>query len=66
VADDEASMRRIPRRTLEAQHFHIENAPDGESALRLIQARTEPSDLVLTDLSVPLIDGRRVTETPMR
>jgi DNA-binding response OmpR family regulator len=66
VVDDEPSMRRILRRTLEAEHFHVEEAPDGESALRLIQARPEPFDLVLTDLSMPLIDGRQVSETLSR
>jgi len=66
VVDDDPSMRRIIRRTLEAEKFHVEEAADGESALRLIQARTEPFDLVLTDLSMPLIDGRRVSETLTR
>jgi len=66
VVDHDPSMRRIIRRTLEAEKFHVEEAADGESALRLIQARTEPFDLVLTDLSMPLIDGRRVTETLTR
>ena len=66
VVDDEPSMRRILRRTLDAEKFHVEEAPDGESALRLIQSRTEAFDLVLTDLSMPLIDGRRVSETLTR
>jgi two-component system response regulator ResD len=66
VVDDEPSMRRILRRTLEAENFHVEEAKDGESALRLIQARPEPFDLVLTDLSMPLIDGRQVSETLSR
>jgi DNA-binding response OmpR family regulator len=66
VVDDEPSMRRIIRRTLEAEKFQVEEAPDGESALRLIQARTEAFDLVLTDLSMPLIDGRRISETLTR
>jgi two-component system response regulator ResD len=66
VVDDETSMRRILRRTLEAEKFHVEEAPDGESALRLIQTRTEAFDLVLTDLSMPHIDGRRVAETLQR
>jgi DNA-binding response OmpR family regulator len=63
VVDDDPSMRGILRRTLEDEGFHVEEAPDGESALRLIQAHAEPFDLVLTDLSMPLIDGRRVSET---
>jgi DNA-binding response OmpR family regulator len=66
VVDDEPSMRRILRRTLEAENFQVEEASDGEAALRLIQARTEAFDLVLTDLSMPLIDGRQISETLKR
>lgn len=66
VVDDEPSARQILRRTLEDENFHVEEAPDGEAALKLIQARTEPFDLILTDLSMPLIDGRRVSETVRR
>ncbi|HEY9507773.1 MAG TPA: response regulator [Gemmatimonadales bacterium] len=60
--DDDPSLRGIVRRMLEAEGFHIEEASDGESALRLIQARAEPFDLVLTDLSMPHVDGRQVSE----
>jgi DNA-binding response OmpR family regulator len=63
VVDDEASIRQLLRRTLEAEGFHVDEAPDGESALRLIQGRVDPFDLVLTDLSMPRIDGRQVSET---
>ena len=66
VVDNETSMRRVLRRRLEVEGFHVEEAEDGESALRLIQARSEPLDLVLTDLSMPLIDGRQVSETLAR
>jgi len=66
VVDDDLSVRAIVRRTLEAEGFHVEEAPDGESALRLIQERAEPFDLVLTDLSMPQIDGRQVSETVRR
>ena len=55
-------IRSLVRRTLEAEHFHVEEASDGESALALIQGRTEPFDLVLSDLSMPDIDGRQVSE----
>jgi DNA-binding response OmpR family regulator len=51
---------------LEAEGFQVEEASDGESALRLIQARHEWFDLVLTDLSMPHIDGRQVSETLRR
>jgi DNA-binding response OmpR family regulator len=61
--DDELSLRQLVRRILEAEGFHVEEAPDGESALRLIQTRAEPLDLVLTDLSMPHLDARQVSET---
>jgi DNA-binding response OmpR family regulator len=66
VVDDEAPIRELLRRTLNDEGFRVEEAHDGESALRLIQARSEPFDLVLTDLSMPHIDGRRVSETLRR
>ena len=66
VVDDEPAMRRILRRTLEAENFLVEEAPDGETALKLIQSHPDPFDLVLTDLSMPVIDGRRVSETLTR
>ena len=66
VVEDEPSMRHLFRRTLEAEGFQVEEAPDGESALRLVQARAQPFDLVLTDLSMPHIDGRQLSETLRR
>jgi two-component system response regulator MprA len=66
LVDDEPTVRQIIRRTLEDENFHVEEAPDGASALRLIQARAEPFDLVLTDLAMPQIDGRQVSETLRR
>lgn len=66
VVDNESVMRSLVRRTLEAEDFLVEEAKDGESALALIQARTDPFDLVLTDLSMPGIDGRQLSETLAR
>jgi DNA-binding response OmpR family regulator len=66
VVDNESVMRTLVRRTLEAEDFEVEEASDGESALALIQERKDPFDLVLTDLSMPGIDGRQVTETLAR
>jgi DNA-binding response OmpR family regulator len=66
VVDNETVMRSFVRRALEAENFQVEEAEDGESALALIQARDEPFDLVLTDLSMPGIDGRQISETLAR
>lgn len=66
VVDDESAIREVVRRTLESEGFHVDVASDGASALRLVQARTESFDLVLTDLAMPHIDGRQVSETLSR
>jgi two-component system response regulator MprA len=66
VVDDQPPMRQFVRRTLEAEGFQVEESPDGESALRLVQGRAELFDLVLTDLSMPHLDGRQVSETLRR
>jgi DNA-binding response OmpR family regulator len=66
LVDNESTMRTLLRRRLEAENFHVEEAKDGESALAIVQARTEPFDLVLTDLSMPGIDGRQIVETLAR
>jgi DNA-binding response OmpR family regulator len=66
IVDNEPVMRGLLRRTLEAEDFQVEEAKNGEAALALIQARKEPFDLVLTDLSMPGIDGRQLSETLAR
>jgi DNA-binding response OmpR family regulator len=66
VVDNEPAQLDLVRRRLEAEGFHVELAPSGEAALTLIQNRKEPFDLVLTDLSMPGIDGRQVSETLAR
>jgi CheY-like chemotaxis protein len=66
VVDNEPSMRTLVRRRLEGEGFHVEEAENGEAALAFVQARDQPFDLVLTDLSMPEIDGRQVSETLAR
>jgi DNA-binding response OmpR family regulator len=66
VVDNEPTLRELVRRTLERENFHVEVAESGEAALKLIQSRDQPFDLVLTDLSMPGIDGRQVSETLAR
>jgi len=63
IVDDESPIRKIIRRNLEAQAFQVEEADNGEAALRLIQSRSEPFHLVLTDLMLPEIDGWQVAVT---
>jgi CheY-like chemotaxis protein len=41
MVDDDSNLHGILRRMLEAEGFHVEEASDGQSALRLIQAHAE-------------------------
>lgn len=55
VVDDEASFRHVLRTYLELKGYHVSDAPDGASALRL--ARSTVPDLILLDLTMPETDG---------
>ncbi len=65
VVDDEPQIRRVLRLALSSQGFDLRVAADGESALDTL--RDWPADLLITDLSMPGMDGldlcRRVRET---
>ncbi len=61
VVDDEEGVRSFLAESLERDAHEIEQAEDGEVALRL--AREEPFDVVLTDLRMPKVDGMTVVRT---
>jgi two-component system cell cycle sensor histidine kinase/response regulator CckA len=58
VVDDEATVRSSIRRMLVRQGYTVLEAAHGADALRLIEESSSPIDLVLTDLSMPVMDGR--------
>ena len=55
VVDDELSMRQFLQILLERNGYRVETASSGEDALVSLEARD--FDLVMTDLSMPGIDG---------
>jgi two-component system OmpR family response regulator len=55
VVDDDAGVREVVRRYLEAQQFHVGEAGDAVAARLLLER--EPYDLVLLDLGLPGEDG---------
>jgi len=55
VVDDEPQIRRVLRLALSAQGFDLRVAADGESALDTL--KDWPADLLITDLSMPGMDG---------
>jgi len=70
VADDDPAIRKVIREALAREGFEVETAADGREAIE--RAETAPFDLVITDLSMPNLDGlglvrqiRRVSEVPI-
>jgi two-component system KDP operon response regulator KdpE len=59
VIEDEPSLQRFLRVTLEAQNFKVIEAEQGEHGLR--HAATSQPDLILLDLGLPDMDGIEVT-----
>lgn len=70
VVDDESQILRVLRMSFKAHRFDVRTAADGEAALDLF--RDWSPDLVITDLSMPLMNGlelcraiRQISETPI-
>jgi CheY-like chemotaxis protein len=55
IAEDNAVNRELLRELLEMRGYTVEEACDGEEALRMIE-QTQP-DLLLLDIGMPLLDG---------
>lgn len=58
LADDEAVSRRLLSESLRRSGFDVQQAADGEEALRL--ATNEPPDLLVLDFEMPQLDGAEV------
>jgi two-component system KDP operon response regulator KdpE len=70
VVDDEAQITRVLRRSLSAHSYDIRTAADGQAALELFH--DWHPDLVITDLSMPEMNGmelcraiRKTSVTPI-
>jgi two-component system, OmpR family, KDP operon response regulator KdpE len=55
ITDDDPDLRRVLRKTLDALGFTVAEAPNGESALREVQAREY--DAILMDANMPGAGG---------
>jgi two-component system response regulator EvgA len=55
VVDDNALIREIVRTRFEAHGFAVCDAVDGAEAIK--QAKTEAPDLIILDLSMPVMNG---------
>jgi DNA-binding response OmpR family regulator len=55
IIDDDASIRFILEKTLEAEGYEVKSASDGEEAIDL--ATANPFDLIMIDLIMPRKSG---------
>jgi two-component system, cell cycle sensor histidine kinase and response regulator CckA len=61
VEDDEA-VRRLARYALQAQGYLVHEAANGKEALEVYDALGQPVDILLTDVIMPLMNGRELAE----
>lgn len=62
LAEDEPMVRQLVRAVLEQGGYRVLEAADGTEALRLAEAHSGPIHLLLTDVVMPGISGRELTE----
>ena len=60
VVDDDAPIRRMLDRTLSAEGYTVESAPDGGAALAAVERSTP--DLIVLDVGLPGVDGLSVSK----
>ena len=63
VVEDETPLRDLTRRILEAAGYRVLHAPDGVEALRVADAHDGEIHLLVSDVVLPGMNGRRLAET---
>ncbi len=66
LAEDEEAARAIVRIALQAQGYTVLEAGDGEDGVRLCREHRGPIHLLVTDVVMPKISGRRLAEQVVR
>ena len=66
LAEDEDSVRAVAKESLERRGYQVLAAPDGPSALRIARDFTGTIDLLLTDVVMPGMNGRELSEHLLR
>jgi len=64
VADDEESIREMLAQTLELAEYEVRTVEDGQAAIEAL--RRESFQLLITDLSMPRVDGMGVAREARR
>ena len=66
IADDEENVRNAARSVLEANGYRTLLAADGAEALTIYARNSETVDALLTDLTMPLMDGLTLIRSVQR
>ncbi len=62
VVEDETMVRRVAVRALQQRGFRVLQAADGEECLEILSGYPGPLHLLLTDVILPGMDGRQLSE----
>lgn len=60
LVEDEAAVRGVARRMLQRFGYQVQVAGSGEEALRWLESRAHPPDLIITDVVLPGMSGGEV------
>ncbi len=60
IVEDSDCLRAVAMSTLSAQGYAVTQARHGEDALRVIERTAEPFDLVVTELTMPVMSGYKL------
>ncbi len=65
IVDDDPVMRRLLDKALEPLDAHLHHCSDGIHALDALRCNPD-FDLLITDISMPVLDGRMLISTVVR
>ncbi|MEY4581375.1 MAG: hypothetical protein RL701_6078, partial [Pseudomonadota bacterium] len=66
IVEDDDAIRRIAMRALHGLGYTLLQAANGVTALSLVEHRTAPIDLLVTDVIMPHMGGRELSEAMRR
>ena len=62
VVDDENTIRDLLKQLLELNNYRVTTASNGQEALEIYKTTGATIDLVITDLGLPIMNGRQLGE----
>jgi len=62
LVEDEAPLRRMLHESLSHAGYHVLEASDGTDAIRRFEKQATSIDLLLTDVVMPLVNGRQLAQ----